>query len=235
MLEITGLRKEFENGIVAVKDLTLRVAPGEIYCMLGANGAGKTTTVNLIFNFINPTSGVIRVNGVDVYKEPLRAKQHLAYVSENVMLYENFTALQNLDFFSRIGGVSTYSKKDYERILAKVGLPPEANNRRIKTFSKGMRQKCGIAIAISKNADVIILDEPTSGLDPRSGMEFMQILEDLRQENKAILMTTHDIFRAKRISNKVGIMLNGDLVKEITDDDLNDIDLEKLYLEYIER
>lgn len=235
MLEINNLCKRFDNGIMAVNHLNLKINPGEIYCMLGANGAGKTTTVNLIFNFINPTDGYIKVNDIDVYLEPLKAKKHLAYVSENVILYDNFTALQNLDFFTRISGNDSCSKEKYEQILERVGLPKEANNRRIKTFSKGMRQKCGIAIAIAKNADVIILDEPTSGLDPRSGMEFMQILRELRNENKAVLMTTHDIFRAKMISNKVGIMSQGVLLKEISEEELGQIDLEELYLEYIEK
>lgn len=233
MLEIKGVYKEYDNHIMAVKNLNLYINPGEIYCMLGANGAGKTTTVNMIFNFVYPTKGIIYANGIDVSKEPLKAKQKLAYVSENVMLYNNFTALQNLNFFARISGNKNYTLADYEKMLLRVGLPIESNNRRIKTFSKGMRQKCGIAIAISKNADIIILDEPTSGLDPRSGMEFMKILEELRDEGKTIFMTTHDIFRAKKIANKVGIMLKGTLVKEVSQKELLNIDLEQLYMDYI--
>jgi ABC-2 type transport system ATP-binding protein len=235
MLEIRNLSKEFENGVRAVDNLSLTINPGQIYCMLGANGAGKTTTVNMIFNFMNPTAGHILVNGIDVYKNPREAKMNLAYVSENVMLYENFTAIQNLDFFTRISGNKEYAKEDYEKILLRVGFPKEANNRRVKTFSKGMRQKCGIAIAIAKNADNIILDEPTSGLDPRSGMEFMKILEELRKDNKSILMTTHDIFRAKTIADKIGIMANGHLLREISQEEVKDIDLEMIYLKYIER
>ena len=233
ILEIKSLSKRFSNDVLAINELNLEVNSGEIYCMLGANGAGKTTTVNIIFNFLQPTSGEVLVNGINTDKEPLKAKQHLAYVSENVALYENFTAIQNLDFFSKVGGKKKYTAKDYSQILNSVGLPEEAFNRRLKTFSKGMRQKCGIAIAIAKDADLIVLDEPTSGLDPVSGREFLDILKKLKSEGKAILMTTHDIFRAKEISDKIGIMLKGNLVKEIYYDEIKSIDLEQIYIEYV--
>jgi len=234
MLEIIDLSKKYNESVLAVNKLSLHVKRGEIYCIIGANGAGKTSTVNMIFNFISPTSGKILVNGIDVDKDPLSAKKHLSFVSENVMLYENFSAIQNLDFFSKIGGQRHYSRTDYYKILQRVGLQEEAFNRRLKTFSKGMRQKCGIAIAIAKNADLIILDEPTSGLDPKSGREFIDILYELRNENKAILMTTHDIFRAKEIADKVGIMLKGNLVMELKSDEIKTVDLEKIYMEYVD-
>ena len=232
MLKIINLFKQYPNGVEAVKNLNIHVKQCEIYCMLGANGAGKTTTVNMIFNFIPPTSGQILVNNFDVAEDPLSAKKHLAYVSENVMLYDNFTGIQNIDFFAKIGGKKEYQKSDYVKILNKVGLPDEAHSRRIKTYSKGMRQKCGIAIAIAKNADVIILDEPTSGLDPKSGRDFLDLLYELRNEGKAILMTTHDIFRAKEIADKVGIMMEGSLVKELLHKDFENTDLEEIYLNY---
>jgi len=233
MLQIKELTKQFNNGVLAVNKLNVDVKKGEIYCMLGANGAGKTTTVNMIFNFTPPSSGEIFVNNIDVIKDPLSAKKSLAYVSENVMLYENFSAIQNLNFFSRIGGKSKYTKDDYINILSKVGLPEESHDRRIKTFSKGMRQKCGIAIAIAKDANLIILDEPTSGLDPRSGYEFLSILEELRKEGKSIFMTTHDIFRAKDIADKIGIMAKGNLMSEMKADEIKNVDLEKIYMQYV--
>lgn len=233
ILEAANLSKRYDNGVLAVNKLNLSVDRGEIYCMLGANGAGKTTTVNMIFNFIPPTDGNIFVNEIDVDKDPISAKKYLAYVSENVMLYDNFTAIQNLDFFSRLGGKKDYSQDDYFKILHRVGLPEEAFSRRLKTFSKGMRQKCGIAIAIAKDADLIVLDEPTSGLDPKSGREFLNILGELRDEGKGIFMTTHDIFRAKEIANKVGIMLKGNLAIEMNSEEIQKQDLEKIYLEYV--
>ncbi len=233
MLQIRDLSKQFNNGVLAVNKLNMSVNQGEIYCMLGANGAGKTTTVNMIFNFTPPTNGDIFVNDINVNQDPLAAKRHLAYVSENVMLYENFTAIQNLDFFSRLGGKNNYTKEDYVKILTRVGLPEKDQDRRIKTYSKGMRQKCGIAIAIAKDAELIILDEPTSGLDPRSGWEFLGILNELRNENKSIFMTTHDIFRAKDIADKIGIMAKGNLMNELSSDEIKKSDLEKIYMNYV--
>lgn len=233
MLEASNLTKRYEDGTLAVNSISFSVKPGEIFAMLGGNGAGKTTTINLFLNFIEPTSGETRINGIVSHAEPLKAKQHVAFVSENVMLYTNFTALQNLDYFSRLGGKTQYTEDDYRNVLLRVGLQEEAHNRKLKGFSKGMRQKCGIAIAILKNAPAILLDEPTSGLDPKSGFEFMQLLETLRNEGKAILMSTHDIFRAKEIADTIGIMRQGNLVMQKSRTELSGEDLEQLYLNYM--
>jgi ABC-2 type transport system ATP-binding protein len=233
MLEADGLTKRYEDGNLALDHVSFTVHPGQVYAMLGGNGAGKTTTINLFLNFIEPTEGEARVDGIVTHKEPLKAKARLAYVSENVMLYPNFTAMQNLDFFARLGGNRGYSKDDYRQVLLRVGLQEEAHNRRLKGYSKGMRQKCGIAIAILKNAPGILLDEPTSGLDPKAAFEFIHLLESLREEGKAILMSTHDIFRAKEVADVVGIMNEGRLVMQRTHDDLAGEDLEKLYVEYM--
>jgi ABC-2 type transport system ATP-binding protein len=233
MLEADGLTKRYEDGTLALDHVSFQVYPGQIYAMLGGNGAGKTTAINLFLNFIEPTEGEARVDGIVTHMEPLRAKERIAYVSENVMLYPNFTALQNLDFFARLGGKKHYTKDDYRTVLLRVGLQEEAHNRRLKGFSKGMRQKCGIAIAILKDAPVILLDEPTSGLDPKAGLEFVRLLAELRAEGKAILMSTHDIFRAKEIADIVGIMNKGTLVMQRTKADLEGEDLESLYVQYM--
>ena len=234
MLEIIGLSKHFGD-VKAVNDLNLTVNRGEIFTMLGANGAGKTTTLMVALGFTEPTAGTVKICGVDVTKDPLEAKKHVAYVSENVMLYGNFTARQNLDFFTKLGGNKNATDDDYERVMARVGLQADAYHRRVKGFSKGMRQKLGIAIAIMKDAEVILLDEPTSGLDPKSGAEFLQLLSELRAENKAIWMTTHDIFRAKAVADRVGIMTEGHLVKILSREELEEADLEKIYIDYVSR
>ena len=234
MLEIIGLSKHFGD-VRAVNDLNLTVNPGEIFTMLGANGAGKTTTLMVALGFTEPTAGTVKICGVDVTKDPLEAKKHVAYVSENVMLYGNFTARQNLDFFTKLGGRKDATDADFESVMARVGLQADAYHRRVKGFSKGMRQKLGIAIAIMKDAEVILLDEPTSGLDPKSGAEFLQLLSELRAENKAVWMTTHDIFRAKAVADRVGIMTEGNLVKILTREELEEADLEKIYIDYVSR
>ncbi|MBT4501185.1 MAG: ABC transporter ATP-binding protein [Gemmatimonadetes bacterium] len=232
MLEIIDLSKHYGE-VKAVQNLDLTIQPGEIFTMLGANGAGKTTTLMVALGFTEPTTGTVKICGIDVTKEPLQAKKHVAYVSENVMLYGNFTARQNLDFFTKLGGRKDATDADYEGVMERVGLQKDAFSRRVKGFSKGMRQKLGIAIAIMKDAEVILLDEPTSGLDPKSGAEFLQLLAELRGENKAIWMTTHDIFRAKEIADRLGIMVEGRMVKEMTQAELGEENLEKLYVEYV--
>ena len=234
MLEIRDLTKVYDNSIRAVNKLSLTVSAGEIFVMLGANGAGKTTTIDLVLGFIDPTEGTALINGVDVAKDPLEAKKYVAYVSENVMLYGNFTARQNLDFFTKLGGNKKATRDDYDAAMRRVGLPDEAFRRRVKSFSKGMRQRLGIAIAIMKDAKLVLLDEPTSGLDPRGGAEFLELLRDLRSEGKAIFMSTHDIFRAKQIADRLGIMTSGNLATVLRRDEIEEADLEKLYLQYVE-
>jgi len=234
MIKARDLTKRYEDGVLALDHLNLQIHPGQIYCLLGANGAGKTTAINLFFNFIEPSSGRASINGFDCTKNPLEAKRYTAYVSENVTLYGNFTALQNLEFFAKLGGRSNFTKDNSRMVLREVGLAEECFNHRVKTFSKGMRQKLGLAIAISKQAPALLLDEPTSGLDPKAGADFVEQLLKLRAEGKAILMCTHDVFRAKQIADLVGIMKEGILVMEKTKDNLKDEDLEKLYLKYME-
>jgi ABC-2 type transport system ATP-binding protein len=233
MLETKDLTKKYEDGLLALDHLNLRVEPGEIFCMFGANGAGKTTAINLILGFIPPTEGTAFVEGVDVVKEPLKSKEHISFVSENVMLYGNFSAYQNLDYFSRLAGKRNLKKTDYADVMSRVGLQEKAFDMRVKNFSKGMRQKLGIAFAILKDAPNLILDEPTSGLDPKSGQEFLDLLLELKAREKSIFISSHDIFRAKFIADRVGFMLQGKLVMMKTSEDLQGEDLNKLYLEYM--
>jgi len=234
VLQTVNLTKRYEDDVLALDHLSLKVNEGEIFCLLGANGAGKTTTINLFLNFIEPTEGTALINGIDVNKDPLEAKGYVSFVSENVMLYGNFTARQNLDYFARLGGKTKLTKDDYYMYMKKVGLQEEAFEMRLKNFSKGMRQKLGITIAIIKDAPNILLDEPTSGLDPKAAAEFIKILAVLRDEGKSILMCTHDIFRAKEIADRVGIMKEGRLVMERNSEEFKEEDLEKIYLEYMQ-
>ena len=233
MFEAVNLTKRYEDGVLALDHVSFRVGRGEIYAMLGANGAGKTTAINIFLNLIDPTEGEARIDGIVTHKEPLIAKKSVAYVSENVMLYPNFTAIQNLDYFAKLGGKTHYTREDYRKVLRRVGLQEEAHMKRLKGFSKGMRQKCGIAIAILKDAPAILLDEPTSGLDPQAAYEFQRLLESLRDEGKSIIMSTHDIFRAKEVANTVGIMNKGRLVMQESSAELKGKDLEQVYMKHM--
>lgn len=231
MLQTKNLTKKY-NGTVALNNLNLSVEKGEIFCLLGANGAGKTTTINLLMNFIQPTSGEALINGLDVTKHPRETKKYLAYIPENLVLYNELTGLENLEYFLGLAKLK-YNKDDLEAYLHEAGLQDDAYGKRVKTYSKGMRQKIGVALALAKNATVLLLDEPTSGLDPKASNEFSKLLIRLSKHNVATLMATHDLFRAKETGTKIGIMKDGDLVEQVSTESVTHSELEELYLTHI--
>jgi ABC-2 type transport system ATP-binding protein len=232
MLEAVDLVKHYGK-LVALRGLNLVVQPGEVFCLLGANGAGKTTTIQLFLGFIEPTSGAARIAGKEVAKQPLETKASIAYIPENVMLYPNLTGLENLEFFATLAGKGDLSESALRDTLKRAGLSPEAADRRVHGYSKGMRQKVGIALAMAKEARALLLDEPTSGLDPKASNEFSALLERVREDGVAVLMATHDIFRSKEVGDRVGIMKHGELVATLSTADLSHTDLERVYLEHM--
>ncbi len=232
MLQADALSKRY-NGSAALSDLNLQVNPGEIYCLLGANGAGKSTTIRLFLNFIQPSSGRALVNGLDVSQAPLETKRYLAYIPEQVMLYPHLSGLENLAYFAALAGHAAYSGDELRGFLLRSGLQEEAHGERVSNYSKGMRQKVGIAVALAKKAGALLLDEPTSGLDPAASNEFSGLLAQLRGEGVAILMATHDLFRAKEVGTRVGIMRKGVLRAELDPGAMDHADLERIYLEHM--
>jgi ABC-2 type transport system ATP-binding protein len=232
MLEALELTKSY-NGTIALDRLNLKIEPGEVFCLLGANGAGKTTAINLFLNFVPPTSGTARIKGKDVVAAPLETKRHVAYIPEQVMLYRNLSGLENLEYFSALAGHDRYSRSELLAFLEESGLAADAADRRISTYSKGMRQKVGIAIAIAKKAEALLLDEPTSGLDPKAANEFSQLLKKLSGAGVAVLMATHDLFRAKETGTRVGIMRHGRLMRNLDTKEIGHADLERIYLEHM--
>jgi ABC-2 type transport system ATP-binding protein len=232
MLEAHGLSKQY-HGVIALDDLNLTVESGEVFCLLGANGAGKTTTINLFLNFISPSSGIATINGLDVTKAPIETKKYVAYIPETVTLYRNLTGLENLEYFAALAGRPDYSRAQLLQFFAEVGLLREAADRRVGTYSKGMRQKVGIAITLAKGAKALLLDEPTSGLDPKASNEFSDLLKKLSESGVAVLMATHDLFRAKESGTRVGIMKHGRLVAVHGTDAFSHADLERIYLEHM--
>ncbi|MDC8005854.1 ABC transporter ATP-binding protein [Aureisphaera galaxeae] len=229
MIHTNNLTKRYE-GQVALDRLNLTVKEGDIFCLLGANGAGKTTTINLLLGFIAPTEGSASIDGMNVFESNKATKKVVAYIPENLMLYPSLTAVENLDYFSGIAG-KKLSTSQLEAFLAEAGLQKEAFRKRISTFSKGMRQKVGIAIALAKDAKALLLDEPTSGLDPKASNEFGQLLQKLREKGVATLMATHDLFRAKEVATHIGIMKDGQLKQQFTANDISLSELEKAYLD----
>jgi ABC-2 type transport system ATP-binding protein len=231
VLQATQLGKQY-NGTAALSNLNLSIEKGEIFCLLGQNGAGKTTTINLFLGFTEATSGKATINGVDVKPNDTATKKFVAYIPEVVQLYGNLSGIENLDFFSRLAGFK-YNTVDLRSFLSKAGLQTEAHNKRLSTFSKGMRQKVGIAIALAKNADLILMDEPTSGLDPKATAEFTAICKELAADGKTIFMATHDIFNAVNVGTKIGIMKQGELVHTLNTNEITANALQQLYLETI--
>ncbi len=232
MLEAINLTKHY-NGVAAVNSLSLIITPGEIFCLLGANGAGKTTTINLFLNFIAPDTGTAKINNLDVTQHPLETKKYVSYIPEQVMLYKNLTGLENLEYFSALAGHEHYSRQELLNFFEQVGLPSDVADKRVATYSKGMRQKVGIAIALAKKAKALLLDEPTSGLDPQASNEFSELLKHMSANGVAVLMTTHDLFRAKETGTRVGIMKHGRLVQTLSTGEIGHTDLERIYLEHM--
>jgi ABC-2 type transport system ATP-binding protein len=232
MLEAISLTKRFE-GTAALQGVNLKVEPGEIFCLLGPNGAGKTTLINVFLNFVEPTDGEARVNGIDVTQQPIETKRYLAYIPEQVMLYGVLSGLENLSYFAALAGRHDLSKEQLLALLTEVGIFENTARRRVSTYSKGMRQKVGIAIAMAKKAKALLLDEPTSGLDPQAANEFSQLLNKAKDGGAAILMATHDLFHAKQTGTRVGIMKQGTLVATLNSEEISHIDLEQLYLKHM--
>ncbi|MCP3142749.1 ABC transporter ATP-binding protein [Pyxidicoccus xibeiensis] len=232
MLEARKLTKRYGEHL-ALEELDLAIGPGEVFCLLGANGAGKTTTLNLFLGFIEPTAGEARVAGLEVRQHAAQVRGHLAYVPELVMLYPRLSGRENLAYFNTLAGRPALSPSESTAWLTRAGLAPGAVDRPVGSYSKGMRQKVGIAIALAKGARALLLDEPTSGLDPLASNELSELLRHLSGEGMAVLMATHDLFRAKESGTRVGIMKAGRLVETRSTQELGHAELEQLYLTHM--
>jgi len=231
MIEAQNLGKVY-NGISAVSQLCLNIEKAEIYCLLGANGAGKTTTINLFLNLIQPSSGIAKIDGLNVVEQPIATKKKITYIPENLTLYPSLSGLENLRFFAGLSGLKL-NNDDASTYLTESGLQTHDLNKSVIEYSKGMRQKVGIALAIARSSEVLLLDEPTSGLDPAASNDFAELLTKMKDRGAAILMTTHDLFRAKETGTRIGIMNKGFLVEELMTEDVSHSDLEKIYLKHM--
>jgi ABC-2 type transport system ATP-binding protein len=230
MLEARGLTKHY-GAAAALQGLDLAIPGGEVFCLLGPNGAGKTTTVNLFLGFTKPTAGQALVGGINSAQDPLGARRRLAYIPETVTLYGNLSGLENLEYFTTLSTGRRHAQAELMALLAEAGLQADAAPQRVSGYSKGMRQKVGIAIALAKNAQALLLDEPTSGLDPLAANEFARLVERLRQRGMAVLMVTHDLFLAHQCAGRIGIMQRGRLVRTLAAGTVDPAGLEQAYLD----
>lgn len=232
MLKADKLTKRFGDRL-ALDALDLSVGAGEIHCLLGANGAGKTTTIHLFLGFLEPTSGAAYVDGREVAKNIAAARADLAYVPEQVNLYPMLTGLENLAYFTRLAGRAVGDAAHLKDLFDQVGLDRNAADLPVRQYSKGMRQKVGLAIALAKGARALLLDEPLSGLDPQAANEFCTLLRRLADRGTAALMATHDLFRAKEVGDRIGIMKAGRMVEQRAAADLSHAQLERVYLDHM--
>ena len=209
-IEIENLTKSYGN-FKAVDNLTLKVEKGITFGFLGPNGAGKTTTILSMIGLIIPDSGSIRILGEDVFREPVKVKERIGYLPENATIYEELTAWRNLEFFANFYKMSRQEKeKRIEELLKMVGLW-DVRYRKVKTFSKGMKQRLLLAQALINDPEVLILDEPTSGLDPEGAYLVKNIVREERKKGKTVFFSSHILSEVEELSDRVGIIVKGKL------------------------
>jgi len=212
IIETEGLTKRYDS-YTAVDSLTLQIREGEVFGFLGPNGAGKTTTLLMFLGLTEPTSGKVRVSGLDPAREPLRVKEKVGYLPENVGFYDDMDARQNLRYVARLNRIpDDVSVKRIDELLKLVGLMEEAG-KKVGAYSKGMRQRLGIAEVLVKEPKIIFLDEPTIGLDPDGTNRMLELIHSLsREKNITVFLSSHMLEQVQKICDRVGIMIKGNLV-----------------------
>jgi ABC-2 type transport system ATP-binding protein len=226
-IDIDGVDLSFGAHQV-LNQLDLRVPGHTIYALLGGNGAGKSTTLSVLLGFAKPDRGTVLVDGIDPGARPDEARRRIAYLPENVALYEHLTAVENADYLLALSGAPT-SRSAIISAFEAAGLQERAWDQRLGGFSKGMRQKVAIAVALLREVPVLLLDEPTSGLDPRATADFNRLLLTVRDRGTAILMVTHDLMSAVDVADKIGFINGGRIVDEVSAQGTERFDLRALH------
>jgi ABC-2 type transport system ATP-binding protein len=221
MIRTEELTKKFGN-IIAVDNLNLPVNEGELFCFLGPNGAGKTTTIKMLMGTLVPTKGKAYINGIDVYKEPVKAKALIGYVSDQPNLYEKLTAVEFLAFIADIYGLDKVKARKTSMQLLEVFELADRANELVGSFSHGMKQKVVLSAALLHEPKVLFLDEPMVGLDPKSARMIKDILRDLCRKGSTVFMSTHILEIAERMADRVGIIQEGKLIAVGTVQELRD-------------
>jgi ABC-2 type transport system ATP-binding protein len=217
-LEIRGLVKRFDRPAVDGLDLTVR--SGEFYALLGPNGAGKTTTLRMIAGLLRPDAGTIKVAGIDALADPVAAKQVMAWISDEPMIYDKLTPREYLEFVAGLWGIEpALAEARTQELLGWLDLAPHAHER-CEGFSKGMRQKVALAGALVHEPRVIILDEPLTGLDAGSARQVKSVLRERVNAGGTIIMTTHILEVAERMADRIGVIAHGKLIAEGTLEEL---------------
>jgi ABC-2 type transport system ATP-binding protein len=206
-----GLGKRYGK-TTAVDDISFAIGKGEVFGLLGPNGAGKTTTILMMLGLTDISSGKVSVLGFDPARAPLQVKQRVGYLPDSVGFYDHLTAVENLSYTAKLMGLSMNERAlRIADALARVGLT-EAARKRVATFSRGMRQRLGLAEIIVKRAEIAILDEPTSGLDPQATREFLDLIGELKRGGTTVLLSSHLLDQVQRICDRVALFQNGRIV-----------------------
>lgn len=233
VIETTSLCVSIRNKPI-LKSLSFHVESGEIYALLGGNGAGKSTTLKTLLGFNIPTSGSAKVDGKEVTQALDFVRGKTAYLPESATLYPHLSARENIDYFLSLADIKK-SDADVSQAFNRVALQEEALDRHMQTYSKGMRQKTAIALAILREAPIFLLDEPTSGLDPVAIDEFNQLVRELASTGATILMVTHDVYGACQVADRIGLLREGELVGEFTASENNRINTEQVHAAFAQR
>lgn len=213
VLESKGLTKQYGD-FVAVKDLNLTIRQGEVFGLLGPNGSGKTTTILMLLGLTEPTAGTVRVLGFDPARQPLSVKARVGYMPDEVGFYEGLTARENLAYIARLNGLPRAETQErIDDALNQVGLSQVAD-KRVGAFSRGMRQRLGVADVLIKQPQLIIMDEPTQGLDPEAAEDFLDIIRRLKGQNITIMLSSHLLHQVQAVCDRVGLFHKGRMVLE---------------------
>lgn len=212
VIEIAHLTKTYGSK-TAVSDLNLTIRKGEVFGLLGPNGAGKTTTILMLLGLTEPTEGTALINGLDCARHPLEVKSIVGYLPDNVGFYGDMTGRQNLRFTGQLNGLSGKELEErIDRLLERVGMT-EAADRKAGTYSKGMRQRLGIADVLVKDPQIIIMDEPTLGIDPEGMRELLELIRELSVEDgRTLLISSHQLHQIQQVCDRVGIFVDGSLI-----------------------
>lgn len=219
ILEAQNLVKNYDN-FTAVKGISFDIKEGEIFSLLGPNGAGKTTTISMLSTLYTPTSGDATIGGHSITKDPMAVKKVIGVVPQEIALYEDLTAKENLVFWGQmygLGGNSLNSRVD--EVLEQIGLTDKAKNR-VKTYSGGMKRRVNIGVGLLHKPRLLFMDEPTVGIDPQSRRAILDTVKDLNKQGMTVLYTTHYMEEAAELSDRVGIIDHGELIALGTQDEL---------------
>ena len=243
IIETTNLTKRYGSQ-TAVNGLSLKVKEGEIFGFLGPNGAGKTTTLLMLLGLSRPSEGSATVCGLNPLRMAKEVKRHVGYLPENVGFYGDMDAVQSLEYVADLNGFKKVEAREkIDDLLEMVGLREEAR-KKTAAFSRGMKQRLGVAEVLIKDPEVLFLDEPTLGLDPEGAIQLINLIQSLNKEKKiTVLLSSHNLHQVQKMSHRVGIMIGGNLIAEGSIDSLaeekfgvgeKEYSLEEIYMKYFQ-